>query len=278
MVTTSKTGRIVAHIVLAFFALIIFLPMYWVAISAISPMSALFSTSIHLWPTFWHFSNFVRAWESQPFGRYLFNSLFTNALLVLTQLITSSLAAYAFAFIAFRGSQSMFFIILLAMMIPLQATFIPIYLMLSQVHFINTYQGLIAPFIGSAFGIFLLRQGFLAIPQELIAAARVDGASEMRILRAIVLPNAKPALITLALLNFVFHYNSLFWPLIATNSANIRVLPVALSLFLSQEAGTNLQWNLMMAADIFTVAPVVLLFLLGQKYIVKGITGFGVKG
>lgn len=278
MAGSNRLTRIAAHIILLLLSLGIFLPMLWVAVSAVSPISQLFSTSIHLWPTSWHWSNFAQAFSEQPFGRYLINSIVTNAAIVAAQLITSSLGAYAFAFIPFRGRQPVFFTILLAMMVPLQATFIPIYLMLSQVHLINTYAGLIVPFIGSAFGIFLLRQGFLSVPHELIAAARVDGASEFRILRSIVLPNAKPALITLTLLNFVYHYNSLFWPLIATNSTSVRTVPVGLSFFLSQEAGTNLQWNLMMAADIFTVLPMVLLFLFGQRYIVKGITSYGVKG
>lgn len=273
-----KLSHLVANILLIGASLVILLPVAWVVLSSVSPMSDLLSNSIHLLPSRWLWSNYAVAWKSQPFGVYLFNSLFSNGLIVIAQLITSSLGAYAFVFIPFRGKSVAFFAVMLGMMVPLQAIFIPIYLMLSQVHFIDTYQGLVLPFVGSAFGIFLLRQGFSSIPKELIAAARVDGASELRILLSIVLGNAKPALITLALLNFVYHYNQLFWPLIATNSAHMRVVPVGLSYFLSQEAGSELQWNLMMAADVFTVIPVLLLFLLGQKYIVKGVTGYGVKG
>ena len=278
MVAKRRLTRLAAHVVLVIVSLGVLVPVYWMAVSAVSPMSAIFSPTLHLFPTVFHWNNFVRAWTSQPFGLFFFNSLFTNFAIVFIQLITSCLAAYAFVFIPFPGSRAFFFITLLAMMVPLQATFIPIYLMLSQVHFINTYQGLIVPFIGSAFGIFLLRQGFVSVPKEVIAAARIDGASEFRILRSIVLPNTKPALITLALLNFVWHYNSLFWPLVATNSTNVRVLPVALSYFLSQEGGSNLQWNLMMAADLFTIIPVVLIFIFGQRFIVRGIASSAVKG
>lgn len=272
------TGRIAAYAILTALLAGVLLPVWWVAVTAVEPASALFSGTVRLWPAAWDWGNFPAAWASQPFGRYFINSLFTNGAIVAGQLITSSLAAYAFAFIPFRGSRTVFFATLLAMMVPIQATAVPLYLIMSQLRAIDTYAGLIVPFLGSAFGIFLLRQGFSALPREMIAAARVDGASELRILWSIVLPNAGPSIVTLALLNFVYHYNSLFWPLIATNSVGMRVLPVGLSYFLSQEGGNNLQWNLMMAADIFTSAPVVILFLLGQRFITKGLTGFSVKG
>ncbi len=270
--------RLVVHIVLILFSLAAVVPIYWMFSAAIQPMAALFTPTFHFFPTAVEWDNFSKSWQSQPFGQYFFNSIFVNVMIVAAQIITSSLAAYGFVFLSFRGNQTMFFVIIMAMMVPFQATFIPIYLMLSHVHSINTYQGLILPFVGSAFGIFLLRQGFLAVPKEVITAARIDGASELRILWSIVLPNVKPALVTLALLNFVFHYNDLFWPLVSTNSTNMRTLPVALSYFLSQEGGQNLQWNLMMAADLFTIIPVIIIFLLGQKFIVKGVAASAVKG
>lgn len=274
----TSVQKIAAYVLLTLITAGVALPMYEVVTASVQPMSALLSTGLHVWPRAWHWNNFARAWAAQPFGRYLFNSLVTNSAIVLAQLATSCLAAYAFVFVPFRGSRTVFFGAMLAMMVPLQATAIPIYLILSTLHAINTYQGLILPFVGSAFAIFFLRQGFASIPKELIAAARIDGASEWRILWSIVVPNAKPTLITIALLNFVYHYDSLFWPLIATTSTSMRVVPVGLSYFLSQEGGGNLQWNLMMAADVFTSAPVVVLFLLGQRYMVKGLTGFSVKG
>lgn len=278
MVSQNKMARISAHIALSLLSLIILLPIYFTIISALSSNSSLFGTSLHLWPNGWHWNNFVTAWKSQPFGTYFFNSFVSNFLIVVAQLLTSALAAYGFAFIMFRGSRAAFFLTLLGMMVPTQAIFIPVYLMLAQVHLINTYAGLVLPFIGSAFGVFLLRQGFLAIPKELIAAAQVDGASHFRILWSIVLPNAKASLVTLAMLNFVFHYDSLFWPLISTNSNGMRTIPVALSYFLDQEAGGGLEWNLMMAADLLAVIPVLLLFALGQRLIIRGVTSYGVKG
>lgn len=278
MVSQNRVGRVAAHIALLFLALMILLPIYFSVISALSSNASLFGDTLHLWPNGWHWSNFVNAWTSQPFGTYFFNSFLSNGLIVGAQIVTSTLAAYGFSFVGFRGARVAFFLTLLGMMVPTQAIFIPVYLMLAQVHLINTYAGLVLPFVGSAFGVFLLRQAFLAIPKELIAAAKVDGASHARILWSIVLPNAKAALVTLALLNFVFHYDSLFWPLIATNSTGMRTIPVALSYFMNQEAGGGPEWNLMMAADILAVIPVLILFALGQRLIVRGLTSYGVKG
>ncbi|RIV26134.1 carbohydrate ABC transporter permease [Alicyclobacillaceae bacterium I2511] len=254
------------------------IPVYWMVRSSLTTNAGIFDIHFQPWIVQFHWRNFGAAWSSQPFALFFVNSIASNFILVICQLVTSALAAYALVFVPFRGKQVLFFLVLLAMMIPLQATFIPIYSMLSDVHLINTYGALILPFAGSAFGIFLLRQGFSSIPKEMVRAARIDGASEYRILWSMVLPNAKPALMTLFLLNFVYHYNSLFWPLVATNSTNMRVIPVALAYFLSQDAGQGLQWNLMMAADLFSVIPVVLLFLFGQRYFVQGIMSTSLKG
>lgn len=274
----TQMERVSAHGVLILAVMLCLIPVYWMVRSSLTTNSGIFDSHFQPWLVNFHWHNFVAAWSSQPFALFFFNSIVSNMILVACQLVTSALAAYSLVFVHFRGKQVLFFFVLLAMMIPLQATFIPIYSMLSDVHLINTYGALILPFVGSAFGIFLLRQGFSAIPQEMVRAARIDGASEYRILWSIVLPHAKPSLVTLFLLNFVYHYNSLFWPLVATNSTNMRVIPVALAYFLSQDAGQGLQWNLMMAADLFSVVPVVLLFLLGQRYFVQGIMSTSLKG
>lgn len=270
--------RFFSHVFLLIVSVFILFPVYWIFVSAVETNANIFSVGFHLLPLNLHWGNFVRAWSSQPFGIFFMNSIFSNALIVMFQVITSSMAAYSLAFVEFKGKKSIFFLILMAMMVPMQATFIPIYIMLSKVHLINTYGALVLPFAASGFGVFLLRQGFSSVPKEMVRAARIDGASEFRILRSIVLPNVKSSLITLVLLNFVFHYNSLFWPLVSTNSTHMRVIPVALSYFLSQEAGQQLQWNLMMAADLFSIVPVIAIFLLGQKYIIQGVASTSLKG
>lgn len=278
MIRQSKTSKFFAHVILIFFSVIIILPIYWMLVSSIQTNESIFSTTLHLFPLQWDWNNFINAWKAQPFQIFFINSIVSNVLIVAAQVITSSLSAYALVFLPFKGKRIVFFLILMAMMVPIQTTFIPIYLILSKAHLINTYSALILPFVGSAFGIFLLRQGFYSIPKEMINAARIDGANEWRILRTMVLPNVKPSIITLVLLNFVFHYNNLFWPLVATNTTSMRVIPVALSYFLNQEPGQTLQWNLLMAADLFAVLPVILIFLLGQRYIVKGVSNTSIKG
>lgn len=275
---SNRLERGVSHIILILFVILILLPIYWMFVSAVQTNANIFSPRFHLLPLNVDWENFVQAWRAEPFGIFFVNSIVSNLLIVFFQVITSSMAAYALAFTEFKGKKTVFFLILMAMMIPMQATFIPVYIMLSKVHLINTYGALVIPFIGSAFGIFLLRQGFVSVPKEMVQAARIDGASEFRIVWSIVLPNVKPAIVTLVLLNFVFHYNSLFWPLVTTNSTNMRVIPVALSYFLSQDAGQQLQWNLLMAADLFSIVPVIAIFLLGQKYIVKGVVNTSIKG
>lgn len=275
---TPIWAKTISYVLLIFFSLTVLFPIYWMLVSALQTNQSIFSTHLHLLPLQWDWGNFVAAWKAQPFSVFFTNSIVSNALIVICQVITSSMAAYALVFLPLKGKTGLFFSILLAMMIPMQTTFIPVYLILSKAHLINTYGALVLPFVGSAFGIFLLRQAFLSIPKEMVTAARIDGAHEPRILWSIVLPNAKPALITLVLLNFVFHYNSLFWPLVSTDTTNMRVIPVALSYFLTQEAGQTLQWNLLMAADLFSVLPVIAIFLLGQRYIVRGVANTSVKG
>lgn len=274
----NNVERTLSHGLLIVVSLFVLFPVYWIVVSSLETNSDIFSFGFHLLPLHLHWKNFLHAWQSQPFTIFFLNSIVSNILIVVFQLVTSSMAAYAFVFVEFRGKKVIFFLILMAMMVPMQATFIPIYVMLSNVHLINTYGALVIPFVGSAFGIFLLRQGFTSVPKEMVRAARIDGASEFRILTAIVLPNVKSSLVTLLLLNFVFHYNSLFWPLVSTNSTDMRVIPVALSYFLSQEAGQQLQWNLMMAADLFSIIPVIAIFLFGQKYIIKGVASVSLKG
>lgn len=274
----AKLERTSAHVVLIIAAILALIPVYWMIRSALATNTDIFDPHFHPWLVDFDWRNFAQAWSSQPFPIFFLDSIASSFLIVLCQLVTSTLAAYSLVFVEYRGKSVVFFCILLAMMVPMQATFIPIYSMLSSVHLINTYGALVLPFVGSAFGIFLLRQGFASIPKEMIRAARIDGASEYRILWSIVLPNAKPALITLALLNFVYHYNDLFWPLVATNTTNMRVVPVALTYFLNQDAGEGLQWNHMMDAAIFAVLPVIILFLFGQRYFVRGVAGTSIKG
>jgi multiple sugar transport system permease protein/sn-glycerol 3-phosphate transport system permease protein len=189
-------------------------------------------------------------------------------MIIAGQIVTSSLAAYALTQLRFRGRGLVFLFIISTMLVPIQATFIPAYIILSRLHWINTYWALIVPFVGSGFGVFLMRQAFLVVPPSLVDAARIDGAGHWTILTRILLPLARPAVIALAALSFVFHYNDFFWPLIVTNTSAMRTLPVGLATMILTEGSKGTQWNHVMAADVFTVAPILVGFFFLQRYLV----------
>jgi ABC-type glycerol-3-phosphate transport system permease component len=249
-------------------------PILWMFIGSLETTKGMLAGQ--LIPRPFTFENFVTVLRDIPFFQYLFNSVVTTLAIIMAQVFTSALVAYALVFTQVRGRKVVFGLVLLSMMIPIQAIFIPDYVLLSKLHWINTYEALIVPWIGSGFGIFFLRQSFRQIPRALIESMKVDGASHWTILRKLVIPNSLPAITTLAILNGVFHYGYLFWPLLVTQSPNRRVLPVGLSYLVAQDRGIN--WNVLMAGDVLTVALPLALFVFGQKYIVKGVLGYATKG
>lgn len=278
----SGRGRMLRTVI--FYALMtlvviaIILPLWTMAVASLSPVKSLYSNHVPLWPESFRLSNFVEAWHAAPFGRYYLNSIFTTIAIVVLQLITSSLAAYAFAFVRFRASKTVFGLVVLAMFVPTQAVFVASYILISDYGWIDSYQALVIPFAASAFGIFFLTQSFRSFPHEIIESGRVDGCSHLRALRTLVLPNARPALATLALINGIFHFNYFFWPLIITNTTSHRVLPVGLAAMASQSGGDQLiQWNQVMAADVFMVAPLIVLFALAQRVMVRGVARVGIR-
>ncbi len=262
------------YVLLTLAAVIMMIPIIWMILGSFEPMSEILSGK--LIPNVFEFHNYSVPFTAEPFSLYFINSFFTTGTIVVCQLATSALAAYGLVFTTARWRNFAFVLVMLSLMIPIQAIFIPDYVILSVFHWINTYQALIVPFIGTGFGIFFLRQAFLGIPAALVEAMKVDGASHWTILTRLVMPNAKASLITLAILNGVFHYGYLFWPLLVTNTDQYRVIPVGLSYLAAQEFRIN--WNVIMAASLMSVAPVVAVFLWGQRYILKGGVFSGIKG
>lgn len=218
--------------------------------------------------------NFKAAWQSAPFGRYFINSIIMSVAVTLGQVLTSALAAYAFARMKFRFKETLFMILLATMMIPKQVILIPDYAILSKLHWINTYYVLIIPFIAAVFGIYFLRQHFETLPQDLFDAANIDGCGRLRTLFQIVLPISRGVLITVALFTFIMTWNSLLWPLVMTNTPEMRPLQVGLAVF-NQESGTD--WQLLMAASTFAVFPLLIIFFLAQKQFIEGIARSGMK-
>lgn len=258
--------------------IVIVLPLWSMAVASVSPLSFLYSDRLPLWPSTFRFSNFSEAWHTAPFGRYYVNSVLTTLAIVVLQLITSSLAAYALAFVRFRLAKVVFGLVLLAIFVPTQAIFVASYVLMSDYGWINSYQALVVPFAASAFGIFFLTQSFKSFPHEIIESGRVDGSGHVRILSSLVLPNMKPALATLAVINGVFHFNYFFWPLVITNSSHYRVLPVGLTMMASQSGGDILiPWNQVMAADMFMVVPLIATFVVAQRVMVRGVARVGLR-
>ncbi len=219
-------------------------------------------------------SNYVSAWRAAPFGWYFFNSAFTAIVQVLAGLVVASLAAFALARIPFWGREIVFIMVIGTLMIPGEVLLIPNYVTLARLGWINTYAALIVPFVASAFGIFLLRQFFSTLPQELFDAARIDGASWFTQLWTVALPLATPGLVTYALFSFLGSWNALLWPLIVTNSERMRTIQVGLRYFVD-EAGTD--YGALMAASTLAVLPIIIGFFFVQKQFIQGIARSGLK-
>ncbi|MEN3041783.1 MAG: ABC transporter permease subunit [Fervidobacterium sp.] len=220
------------------------------------------------------FQNYTLAWNSAPFGRYYFNTVFISVVTTILEVIISAMAAYAFSWMNFPGKSILFSVFLATMMVPGEVLLVPNFITITKFGWIDTYYALIIPWVVSVFSIFLMRQHFMSLPSELFDAAKIDGCSHWRYLWKIVVPLSKPVVITSALLKFVGSWNSFLWVLIVTNSPKYRTLTVGLSTF-SSEVGTL--YNMLMAAATFSILPVVIIFLFTQKYFVRGIARTGLK-
>ncbi|MCX7653348.1 MAG: ABC transporter permease subunit [Fervidobacterium sp.] len=220
------------------------------------------------------FQNYALAWNSAPFGRYYFNTVFISVVTTILEVIISAMAAYAFSWMNFPGKSILFSVFLATMMVPGEVLLVPNFITITKFGWIDTYYALIIPWVVSVFSIFLMRQHFMSLPSELFDAAKIDGCSHWRYLWQIVVPLSKPVVITSALLKFVGSWNSFLWVLIVTNSPKYRTLTVGLSTF-SSEVGTL--YNMLMAAATFSILPVVIIFLFTQKYFVRGIARTGLK-
>lgn len=242
-------------------------PFFWMMITAFKTMPEVYTFPPTLFPKEWKFENFAVAWESGPFLRYTLNSLIVAVGILVIQILTGVPAAYAFARYKFKGRGLLFSLTLIALMIPPQLVFLPIYVQLSDWGLVNTLWSLILPYGASAFGIFLLRQAFMQIPDELIEAARLDNASEWKIMWMIVTPIAKPVLVTFGLFSFIYHWNDFFWPLILTNSDEVRTLPIGIAMLKDTQGDTA--WNVIMAGNMILVLPIIIVFLFAQRQIIS---------
>lgn len=272
----SKLKAIWMYVLLSAIAFVMLFPLLWlISTSLKSPAENIFQSPPQLLPSQPTFQNFITVWQSKPFGQYLFNSTVVAVVTVSLNLLFCSLAAYPLARLNFRGRDLIFASIISTIMIPFQIVMIPLYILTVQLGLKNTYLGVIFPGIASAFGIFLLRQAFQGVPKELEEAARIDGCSELGLWWNVMLPAVRPALVTLAIFVFIGSWSDFLWPLIVLDREEYYTLPLGVATL----AGTfSLDWRLIAAGSVISIAPVLLFFLLMQRYIVPTDTGSGVKG
>ncbi len=257
-------------------AILTLFPLFWLISTALkSPTENILQSPPQLLPSQPTLDNFFSVWQSLPFAQYLYNSTLVALLTVGLNLLFCALAAYPLARLSFPGRDWIFIAIVATIMIPFQIVMIPLYILTVQIGLRNTYLGMIFPSLASAFGIFLLRQAFMSVPKEIEEAARMDGSSELGLWWHIMLPAIRPALVTLAIFVFIGSWSDFLWPLIVIQDESLYTLPLGVA----KLAGTfSLDWRLVAAGSVISIAPVLVLFLFLQRYIVPTETGSGVKG
>lgn len=265
----------VTYLILIGGAALILLPFLWMLLTSLKPSNEVLLMPPKWLPSVIQWENYAKAFESAPFVRYFVNSVLVTTLITVGELVTSTLAAFAFAQFTFRGKQVLFLLLVATMMVPSEILVIPNFVTLANLGWIDSYKALVAPWCTSVFSIFLLRQQFASIPQEYYKAARMDGCRDFRYLRTILIPMSKPTIASVALLKIINSWNSYLWPLIATNTNEMRTLPVGLAFF-STEAGV--QYNTLMAFSLMIILPTVIVYLFTQKYIIRGVRHTGIKG
>ncbi|MCK6208748.1 MULTISPECIES: carbohydrate ABC transporter permease [Bacillaceae] len=269
----EKAQQWFVGIILAIGGVLVTIPFIWMILSAFKPESEVMQLTPTLLPQEFTLENFYNLFVNMNFALYLKNTLVV-VFWSFFGLILNAMAGYAFAKFEFKGRNKLFFLVLATMMIPGQVTMIPVYLILNQMHLTNTMAGIVLPGLVGAFGIFLFRQFMTTIPDELLEAARLDGASELRVFWQIVLPMTKPILAVQGILTFIAGWNSFLWPLIIANDESLYTLSVGLQLLKGQYGGN---FALQMAGSTFMVVPIIIIFILFQRYIIDGYTISGIK-
>lgn len=273
--TASRLRQVLAYVVLILLAVVAVGPLLWMVSTSLKSNASAIQYPPKWIPDHWQWSNYTSLFDELPMGRWIFNSIFISSAVVFFQLLFCSMAAFAFSRLEFRGRDAIFFLFLGSMMIPYQVTLIPQYVLFSKLGWLNTYQGLILPNVSAPLGVFLLRQFFLTVPKDIEDAARIDGASWFRIYWQIILPLSKAALITFGVFSFIGMWGDFLWPLVSIDSSTLY--PVTLGLaFLNGTYATD--WPRLMAGDVITLVPLILLYGCVQRYFVQGIAVTGLKG
>ncbi|HUA43339.1 MAG TPA: carbohydrate ABC transporter permease [Streptosporangiaceae bacterium] len=269
-----RSWRITRHVITIVICAVMAFPIYWMIVTALTPNSDLIAGVAGYWPRHFDIGNFTQAFAAQPWGRWFLNTVLVGVASVLLTVSTNVLAGYAFAKLAFRGKVLIFFLLLSTMMVPIQVTMVPTFRITVDLHMFGSLWGVIIPEVAAAFGIFLSRQFMMSIPNELLEAARIDGAGHVRTFLRVVLPLCKPLIAVLVLFNFMFRWNDFAWPLIILKNPADYTLPVGL-LFLQGQYTVNYAQMLGMA--LVTILPMLVLFIALQRYFVEGLLRSGIR-
>lgn len=269
----KRVRTLLLHLVLLFGGFLAVMPFLWMITTSLKPPGKLFASPL-LFPTFFHWQNYMNTWHAAPFLRFFLNSLVMAVGITIGQTLFSAMAGYVFARIKFPGRNLIFLVVISTLMIPFPVKLIPSFLIVDWLGWIDTYQALIVPRVVSAFAIFLFRQFFLSIPREVEEAAQIDGASRIMIFFRIMLPLSTPAIATSAIFSFLFAWNDFLWPLIVTNSTEMRTIQIGLAFFQGQY-GTR--WTYLAAGSVLTAVPAIIAFLVGQRRFIQGIVPGGIE-
>lgn len=274
MTRSSPLASVLARVFLILGALFMLIPLIWTLSTSLKAPGTEFALPVRWIPETFHFENYAEVMQRVPLARWFFNSLVVALAATVGQMITGAMAGYAFARLKFKGRDPLFLLYLGTMMIPPQVTIIPLFIIVRAFGWYDSYWGLIVPGLFGAFSVFIMRQFFLTVPDELEDAAKLDGANHWQIFWRVMLPLSGPSLATLGTFTFMAFWNSFLYPLIITSSQEMRTLTVGLSVFRNT---FTTEWTLLTAGLIISVIPVIIAFLIGQRYFIRGITMTGLK-
>ncbi len=275
MSVRRSRGQIALMIALALGGVLMVVPLIWVALSSLKRPDEILRLPVKWLPDdFFNFDNYVALFAQHDFGRYIMNSFIVTGIGIVTSLLIALLAAYAFAYYDFKYKEAVFLLVLALFMVPQEALVIPLFLMVSEAGLTNTYLGLAFPDLFTVLGVYLLRQFMEGIPYSYVEAARMDGASELRILFRVITPMVSPAIVVFIIIKFMFTWNTFLWPMLVAQDETMYTVTVGLVNFAGSEFN---QWNLINAATMISMLPMIILFIALQKYLVRGVALSGMK-
>jgi len=275
MTSSSPLIRALTIAGLAAVALVEVFPYLWMLTTSLKDLPSVTQFPPTLLPHPPRWDNYAKAWNSGPFLHYAMNNVVQTLGILVLQLFFGCLAGYGFSKVRFRGRDACFLIVIACLVVPPQVRFVPLYMLFSKLGLLNTYASLILPYAVSALGTFLIREAFMQISDDIVDAARVDGAGVLTIIFRIMAPIARPTLVAFSLFSVVYHWNDFFWPLVMTTNEAVRTLPIGVAML--REEGTGARWHIIMAGSMFVVAPVLLVFAVAQRHIIRAFTFTSLK-